>query len=122
MRDQRVLVAETDREVREVLAEVLESLGAKPHVAPNVDEAILALRALQFDALVLEAGLWNAREAQLASAVRQLQPNAAVVLTGPWEDSTEPSARLTLLEKPFSPAKLTDALSAALSASQVGVR
>ena len=113
--ERRILILESDRDVRDVAAEVLEAVGANPHPVPDLDDGIHALCATAFDALLVEIVLWHARNALLPELARRLQQAAAVVLTGDSEHIPAPRDAYHL-PKPFSREQLLKTLAAAIEA------
>ncbi len=113
--DLRVVVAERDRDVREVVAEVLEARGVRAQRASSADELIVMLRGEPCDAVVVEADVWRFGGLRLREAIERMQRPPAVVLTGDWPGASEPPSEVRMLEKPFSAAALVAALKAALS-------
>lgn len=107
---QLVILAERDRDLRQVIPELLEGLGARVTSTANVDDAILAMRSQRFDALVIDSTLWFARNGQLAQAALLLQSESAMVVTGFLEpgQSLPPGSRL--LPKPYSSDQMREAL------------
>lgn len=111
-----VVVAETDRDVRDVVAEILEAQGARVRQASSADDLIRAVASAACDALVVETELWRLGGLRLLEAIERLQPAPAVVLTGDWPGDSEPPADVRLIEKPFAAGSLVAAFSAALGA------
>ncbi len=112
LRGRRILVVDRDRDVRDVLCELLAQRGAVPEAASNADDAILAVRAHPFDALLIEAFVWNARGGLLAEFAVRSQPAAAVLLTGDTGAEAPAPSGARVLEKPFTSRDLSDALDA----------
>ncbi|MBM4335930.1 MAG: response regulator [Deltaproteobacteria bacterium] len=111
-----VVVAETDRDVRDVVAEILEAEGAQVRQASSADDLIRVLASAAFDALVVETELWRSGGLRLLEAIERRQPAPAVVLTGDWPGDSEPPSDVRLIEKPFAAGSLVAAFSAALGA------
>ena len=112
----RVVVAERDRDVRDVVAEVLEAQGVRAERVSNADDLIGVLGDGSCDALVVEAHLWHLGGPRLVEAIRRLQRRPAIVVMGDWPEASEPPANVRLIEKPFAAGALVAEVTAALSA------
>lgn len=115
--DCRVLVIESDRDVRDVVAECLECHGARIRTVTNVREAERALRSAAFDVLMVESDLWRMDGGWLRHRVSQLSPTSQIIVTASWVDSEADLEGTTWLPKPFSSDQLTGAIESAFHSS-----
>jgi signal transduction histidine kinase/CheY-like chemotaxis protein len=118
----RVLLAEDDPEVRQVILSALERVGHEVLVTKDGDEALVAARRFpaEIDLLVTDGVMPGLRTSALIDEFRKLQPNGAVlVCSGHIEDELvrRGIAELTLdyLPKPFTMAQLLTKVSDVLA-------
>lgn len=117
-----VLVAEDQRGVRDVLSRVLEGAGFVVHAAGTGPAALELARQLELELalLIADVGLPGMAGNALATEIRALHPGAAVLfVSGHSREELEGRGLLAeheeLLEKPFTPPLLLDAVGALLA-------
>jgi CheY-like chemotaxis protein len=103
-----VLILEVDTEVREVIAELAESLGWRAVQAATEAEAFALLEGGDWSALLAHAG--SVHDAELLWRVRRRHPRVRIVLMTAGSAQPIPSEADALLHKPFSAAQLEAAL------------
>lgn len=82
-RELRVLVVEDNVSTQAVLARMLQRMRHRTRVAGTVREAIAALKAETFDALLCDLGLTDGSGVEVMESARTLQPRLyAAALTG----------------------------------------
>ncbi|QTL03110.1 response regulator [Aquabacter sp. L1I39] len=120
---ERLLLVEDEPQVRQLVAEILTSLGYEPITAEDGREALAHLGGgLQVRAMVTDIGLPGGMDGrQLADFVRQMRPGLPVLfITGYAADAAQRpdfiAEGMDLLVKPFT----TDTLAARLQALLVG--
>lgn len=120
---ERLLLVEDEPQIRQLVAEILTSLGYAPVTAEDGPTAMALLgEGLQVGALVTDIGLPGGMDGrQLADFVRQMRPDLPVLfITGYAADAAQRpdfiAEGMDLLVKPFS----TDALAARLHALLAG--
>jgi response regulator RpfG family c-di-GMP phosphodiesterase len=100
-----VLIVDDEPAVRDIMSRWVTSLGLRSHTATSADEALVTLRAQQYDLAVIDVmmpghdGLW------LASEMQREHPHTAVVLATAYTeliDGEQPRRDVAdLLVKPF---------------------
>jgi CheY-like chemotaxis protein len=113
-----VLVVDDDAPMREMLACLLERLGLAAQTAIDADEALFALQACRFHAVVCDLHMPRRDGFGFARVLRRIRPDVPLVLmssyTGPdTAAEAERAGAGALLSKPFSSAALRAALEAA---------
>lgn len=98
LRNRSILLAGPDRDIREVIADSLETEGARVYEATNRDEALLALRETSYDALILDLLLQG--EAEVLRVAKEHQPGLGVLLLGESGSSAHTSGA-HCLNRPF---------------------
>jgi two-component system cell cycle sensor histidine kinase/response regulator CckA len=118
----RVLVVDDERAVREVVRLTLELAGHRVLLAANAAEAhaLLETHAGAIDAIVLDLTLGTESSEQVLSEIRARSADVPVLVTSgyPEEDAIGRLAGLGIsafVQKPFTPARLTAAVSRALA-------
>ncbi|MBI5424123.1 MAG: response regulator [Opitutae bacterium] len=121
---QTILVAEDDRQVRDLVEAVLVKIGYHPVVCPSAEAALLKFSTAPgtFAALLTDLSMGGMSGISLARKVRQQRPRLPVVLmTGYLSfeefDEEQPDKDFELLMKPCSPQSLSVALARALQAA-----
>lgn len=111
----KILAVDDDSLVRETLCAMLEDMGHVVVAAESANHAIVAFETPgQFDLLVTDFSMPGMTGAELAEAVRRLQPDLPIVVaTGYAEALSEASPGITRLSKPFDRAALASAIAAA---------
>ncbi|WP_413626730.1 response regulator [Luteibacter sp. Lutesp34] len=111
----KILAVDDDSLVRETLRAMLEDMGHVVVAAESAKHAIVAFETPgQFDLLVTDFSMPGMTGAELAEAVRRLQPDLPIVVaTGYAEAMSEASPDVTRLSKPFDRAALASAIAAA---------
>jgi two-component system, cell cycle sensor histidine kinase and response regulator CckA len=113
----RILIAEDETAVRELLRRVLSSRGYEVLAAAGGEEALtLAAEQPGFDALLSDVVMPDLRGPELAARLRKSRPDLPVLFisgyTGSFgsSDASDLAAGERLLRKPFSPGELLEAL------------
>lgn len=113
----RVLVAEDEEVLLNLLIRMLEKAGCRAVGARDADDALARFRAARepFDVVVLDLGLPPRGALPALRALRALRPELGVVLTsGSGPDAAVREAlrepRTVFVAKPFAPAELERAL------------
>lgn len=113
----RVLVVDDEPLIRWSITETLSGLGLDVEQAADAASAVrhIVAGALGFDVILLDLRLPDMRDLSLLGTVRQVQPQAAVILMTAF-DSDEIVERAmalgaeTVLHKPFALGTLVDAV------------
>ena len=116
-----VLVVDDDAAMREMVACLLDRLGFEAKTAFDADEALFALQARPFDAVVCDLHMPRRDGFDLARVLREMRPATPLVLmTGYGARGTAAEAARAgagaYLEKPFSSRQLHEALACAARA------
>jgi PAS domain S-box-containing protein len=120
----KILAVDDDSLVRETLCAMLEDMG---HVVVQAESGKHALVAFEtpgkFDLLLTDFSMPGMTGAELAEALRQLQPDLPIVVATGYAEALSPSGPgITRLSKPFDQSALASAIEAAvawLSASRI---
>ncbi len=112
---QRVLVAEDDSQVREVVVQVLQAEGFTVYEACDGEEAIQLAAQANIDLALLDLVMPKASGHDVFLALRRRFPNLPVVFStgyadGRLPDKTLADQRVALLRKPYRPEALCKAL------------
>jgi PAS domain S-box-containing protein len=116
----RVLVVDDDRDIRELVVEVLESLGYTTVAAESGPAALLVLDGgAAVDVVVSDVLMPDGMSGfQLAREIRRRSPNLAIVLTsgmtGPDHAAADAMRDLPVLKKPYRCEDLLQAIETAL--------
>lgn len=110
-----VLVVDDDAPMREMLACLLERLGFAAQTAVDADEALFALQARRFHAVVCDLHMPRRDGFGLARVLRRIRPDVPLVLIssygGPATAAEAAAAGAgAFLAKPFSSAALREAI------------
>lgn len=114
LNNRSILLAGPDRDIREVIADSLETEGARIYEATNRDEALLALRKESYDALILDLLLQG--ENEVLRVAKEHQPALGVLLIGEAGTSAH-SGGTHYLNKPFRRGTLLEAVQGLFSVS-----
>ena len=108
----RVLVVDDDEVFCRFLVEVLEGIGMEVAWTTNGMTAYELLRRETFDISILDVRMPLVLGTEIAEAIRQERPQAAIILASAFADPTlqEYAKRngIVLLSKPFSAKQLID--------------
>ncbi len=120
----RVLFADDDANIRELIAHVLELYGHQVTVAADGSEALERFQLGKFDVLLTDLSMPRMTGTALAAAVKRLAPDLPVVmLTGFGSmllpDGSPPPDIDMLLDKPITPSALAMALARATERTPV---
>ncbi len=119
-RSARILVVDDDAEVRAFVADALISLGHCVDTASGGDAALAALAGTAPDLMLVDFAMPGMNGAELARAVRSLQPGLPILLVTGYAESAQVDAALgaevAVLRKPFGTRELGLAVDAALPA------
>jgi len=112
-----VLIVDDDRDLAEGLAEVLQHSGYRTHIAHNLAEA-RELVGPRLDAAIVDVSLPDGSGLNLAQELFERLSARVILISGYEPDPTVGSAgqRVKLLNKPFSPETLLEALGKITSA------
>ena len=120
----RILIVEDDREIRQMLTIVLEAAGAETASTPNAGTALESVATWTPDVLVVDWNLPDMSGGDLLAAMRTAGDapcsRALIVTGGLMPDEAREvgqTAGVHLLQKPFRPAALVEAISELLSVS-----
>jgi CheY-like chemotaxis protein len=115
---EKVLVLAVDDDVRTTIRQILEVLGYAVRFAAGAPDALDALRADEFQLLVIDGP--ERDDERFLADVRALRPGAKLLATAEPNASPErrsaPSAGRQLLAKPFTIAELAAAVRRSLDA------
>jgi CheY-like chemotaxis protein len=111
----KILAVDDDSLVRETLCAMLEDMGHVVVAAESAKHAIVAFETPgKFDLLVTDFSMPGMTGAELAEALRRLQPDLPIVVaTGYAEAISAADPGITRLSKPFDRAALASAIAAA---------
>jgi CheY-like chemotaxis protein len=114
----RILLVDDDARVREMLREVITTLGYEVGVAERGDVGLTRFKEHPVDLVVTDQMMPGMSGLQLAAEIRVLAPTVPIVLlTGYATEAAASEARrlgVTILSKPVGAPALADALNAAL--------
>ncbi|MEJ5990376.1 response regulator [Ramlibacter sp. PS3R-8] len=116
-----ILVVEDDPDVRRVIVECLSLIGYKVTEAANGAEALVQLRAIKPDLLVVDYAMPDMTGAEVISEARKLIGDVPVILATGYADMAAVerlAGKPRLLRKPFDIAQLGDAVSAMLESAK----
>jgi CheY-like chemotaxis protein len=116
MADLRVLLVEDDDDNRELMAEVLASMGWQVVAAASGQEALKALAEGPVDVVVSDVGMPGMGGIELAKAAKAVAPTVPIVIVTGWAEREDiASARGkhvdAVLIKPVDPDALTQTVS-----------
>jgi DNA-binding response OmpR family regulator len=107
----RILIADDDRQLVELLRAMLDEAGFEAVVAHSGLAAAALIEREDFDLLVLDVLMPGMSGDALADLLHQLKPDVPVLLiTGDSGDQFVRSAQLPRLRKPFTEQELVDAV------------
>jgi len=117
-----VLVVDDDAAMREMVACLLDRLGFDAQTAFDADEALFALQARPFHAVVCDLHMPRRDGFSLARVAREMRPATPLVLMTSYgapgtAGEAERAGAGALLAKPFSSRQLGEALARAARAS-----
>jgi two-component system, cell cycle sensor histidine kinase and response regulator CckA len=114
-----ILVAEDEESVRLLVEIILRRLGYSVLLAADVGQALQMARGNDFDLLLTDVVMPDGSGINLAARLRNERPDIGVLfMSGYVAEDVLPHGRLAadeLLEKPFTPAALAEAVRAALA-------
>jgi len=124
----RVLLTEDDPGVRGVVTRILRDLGSDVTTASSPADALAACSAAEpFDVLITDMVMPEMNGIDLSERVRELQPSIEVLFISGYaqdviaERADFDATSVRFLQKPFTPAELTNALAELGRASAVEV-
>jgi DNA-binding NtrC family response regulator len=117
-----ILVVDDDGDVRDVLAAILEIRGYRVTAASGGASMRRILDAGGIDAVVLDALMPGEPSASLALRAKQLRLPVVMISGSDQALEIAQSHDLQLLEKPFRPAELAEALHRAFASGEFGQR
>jgi len=115
-----ILVVDDEPMVLATLRILLESRGARVATAPNANAALVLFVADTFDLVITDYRLLGMDGAQLARRIKSTHPNLPIILLTAFAPQalTDPNTAglfSRILEKPFGPATLFNAINDACS-------
>ena len=113
----RILVVDDEPEIKELVAEVLESRGYTVFTVDSAEEALEAMRRSAFDLVISDLHLTGSSGAMLAADIAREWPALArrmILLTG---DPSTLDGEVPYLQKPFGVDEILSAVAARLSRS-----
>jgi DNA-binding response OmpR family regulator len=114
----RILIADDDRHLAELLRVTLEEAGFEAVSAHSGLAAAALIEREDFDLLVLDVLMPGMSGDAIADLIHQLKPDVPVLLmTGDSGDQFVRGGELPLLRKPFSERELVDAVRGLLGTS-----
>jgi two-component system, OmpR family, response regulator len=114
----RILIADDDRHLVELVRAMLDEAGDEAVVAHSGLAAADLIEREEFDLLILDVLMPGMSGDALADLLRQLKPDLPVLLmTGDSGDQFVRGAGLPRLRKPFTERELVDAVDALLKGS-----
>jgi len=117
----RILIADDDRQLVELLRAMLDEAGFEAVVAHSGLAAAALIEREDFDLLVLDVLMPGMSGDALADLLHQLKPDVPVLLiTGDSGDQFVRSAQLPRLRKPFTEQELVDAVRGLLDQARQG--
>ncbi|UPG87448.1 response regulator [Luteibacter aegosomatis] len=115
-RSLKILAVDDDALVRDTLCAMLEDMGHVVVAAESGSHALVAFEAPgKFDLLLTDFSMPGMTGAELAEALRRLQPTLPIVVASGYAEalSSPESAGITRLAKPFNRSMLASAIEAA---------
>jgi CheY-like chemotaxis protein len=114
-----ILIADDDAEVREILREALEQAGYVTLAAADGNEALMALRTMQFDLLITDIVMPERDGLEMIDVLRYERTAPKVIaMSGAWDGVCLPAAMKlgaqALLPKPWKNQTLLDTVRAVL--------
>ena len=110
VRDRKILVVDDDAEVRQFLAESLDSLGFKVATADGGEAALALLASDLPDLLLVDFAMPGMTGAELAEHARAISPTLPIVFATGYSETSAITAAVgagaPLLKKPFGIAEL----------------
>ena len=121
----RILIAEDDRDIAELIAHYLQKSGWDTHVAPSGDQALAYARAHEVDLVILDVMLPGMTGLEVCRALRADPSKAAVpiIMVTARGDESDRVGGLDLgaddyIAKPFSPNELVARIRAVMRRAQ----
>ncbi|GAB4222211.1 MAG: hypothetical protein Kow0062_18550 [Acidobacteriota bacterium] len=121
-RGRRVLVADDEEGVREVLAEAMARWGFEVVTAATGDQALAAMRRAPFDLGLIDRQMPGPGGTELVGRAERAgcAPRAVIYVTGELPGEGEPDPARPTLAKPFTLDALRDAVAGALARQPAG--
>ncbi len=118
-----VLVVDDEENLREIIAEILESSGHKVDIASSGDEAIKRLSENKYDIVITDLGMENISGWDLADIIHFKYPRTKVILATGWGAQVEPGQLelhhvSCLINKPFKIDEIADIIGDVISESR----
>ena len=116
----RVLVADDEASIVDVMRRYLERLGHKVTSAGSGDEAIARLGTGRYDLLITDLGMPEISGHQVVKAARESIPEMPIIVATGWGETITPEqmrdlGASTILSKPYTLSDLERALGTAMS-------
>ena len=114
----RYLVVDDNLAFAENLAEILREQGHAASIAGSADEALVLVRAQQFDALITDMRMPKQGGAAFLQEARRADPELPAIVVSAWTDEEDlraatASGLLAILPKPVPMERLLELLSTA---------
>jgi GAF domain-containing protein/CheY-like chemotaxis protein len=105
--DAHILVIEDERNIREVLEEILSSAGYMVSQAENGEEGIHLFNTRKIDLVITDLGMPGMSGWEVADKIKELNPKTPVILSTGWGVKIDRSAKSRdnvdlLINKPFN--------------------
>ncbi|HEX8352408.1 MAG TPA: ATP-binding protein, partial [Pyrinomonadaceae bacterium] len=109
----RILVAEDERDVRDLLCEILRAEGHEVHPAASGVEALEMFRASSFDAVFTDIGMPGMSGWELARAVRETDGSVPLAVITGWGDAVGSNEQRAagvdwVVTKPFDAGRIAE--------------
>jgi signal transduction histidine kinase/CheY-like chemotaxis protein len=109
----RILVAEDERDVRDLLCEILRAEGHEVHTAASGVEALELFRASDFDAVFTDIGMPGMSGWELARAVREADGSVPLAVITGWGDAVGSNEQRAagvdwVVTKPFDAGRIAE--------------
>ena len=114
----RILVVDDEADVRDLLAEILDSLGFSVSVASGGREGLEKFRADRFDLVLTDLAMPDVTGWDVARAVKASRPKTLVLILTGWGETVEPPRGTSVdgvLTKPFDLERLAVTVTEALA-------
>ncbi len=109
----RILVAEDERDVRDLLCDILRAAGHEVHPAASGSEALELFRASDFDAVFTDIGMPGMSGWELARAVRETDGSVPLAVITGWGDAVGSNEQRAagvdwVVTKPFDATRIAE--------------
>jgi PAS domain S-box-containing protein len=124
-RKAKILVIDDERDVREVLADLLSAQGHTVVACGDGPSGLARFQGERFDLVLTDLVMPEFSGWEVAREVKRLRPETLIGLVTGWEDRVEPEAARAigiefLVAKPFTSEDVQDAVARALATGEIG--